>query len=112
GCPVDDAGCHVRIPSNALLDDLAFDDECDSMQRHHLPTMTDMLIAFPSKKARHAKDTDLCSMLNMVNGCVSREVKNKGKKQTAEYKSSFTKKGFYFYPGLTRNPMAPIDYCI
>ncbi|CAF3516554.1 unnamed protein product, partial [Rotaria socialis] len=62
--------------------------------------------------ARHAKDTDLCSMLNMVNGCVSREVKNKGKKQTAEYKSSFTKKGFYFYPGLTRNPMAPIDYCI
>lgn len=49
--------------------------------------------------ARHAKDTDLCSMLNMVNGCVSREVTNKGKKQTAEYKSSFTKKAFYFFPG-------------
>ena len=49
--------------------------------------------------ARHAKDTDLCAMLNMVNGCVSREVTNKGKKQTAEYKSSFTKKAFYFFPG-------------
>jgi hypothetical protein len=49
--------------------------------------------------ARHAKDTDLCSMLNMVNGCVSREVTNKGKKQTAEYKSSFTKRAFYFFPG-------------
>ncbi|CAF1505037.1 unnamed protein product [Rotaria magnacalcarata] len=132
--PVDDAGCHVQIPLNASLDDLVFDDECDSMQRHHLPTMTDMLIAFPSQKgftafrkphvgswymnalvdvlARHAKDTDLCSMLNMVNGCVSREVTNKGKKQTAEYKSSFTKKAFYFFPGLTGNPMAPIDYSI
>ncbi|CAF4556833.1 unnamed protein product, partial [Rotaria socialis] len=107
GCPVDDAGCHVRIPSNALLDDLAFDDECDSMQRHHLPTMTDMLIAFPSQKARHAEDTDLCSMLNMVNGCVSREVKNKGKKQTAEYKSSFTKKGFYFYPDQLQHMIVP-----
>ena len=76
--------------------------------------------------ARHAKDTDLCSMLNMVNGCVSREVTNKGKKQTAEYKSSFTKKAFYFFPGkfnsnlmissivfkgLIGNPIAPIDYC-
>lgn len=49
--------------------------------------------------ARHAKDTDLCSMLNMVNGSVSREVTNKGKKQTAEYKSSFTRKSFYFFPG-------------
>jgi len=39
-------------------------------------------------------------MLNMVNGCVSREVTNKGKKQTAEYKSSFTKKAFYFFPGI------------
>ncbi|CAM4755013.1 unnamed protein product [Rotaria magnacalcarata] len=112
--PVGDTGCHVQIPSNASLDDLAFGDECDSMQRHHLPTMTDMLIAFPSQKdftafrkphvgswrknalvdvlARHAKDTDLCSMLNMVNGCVSREVANKGKKPTTEYKSSFIKK--------------------
>ncbi|CAF2119814.1 unnamed protein product [Rotaria magnacalcarata] len=101
-CPVGDTGCHVQIPSNASLDDLAFGDECDSMQRHHLPTMTDMLIAFPSQKdftafrkphvgswhknalvdilARHAKDTDLYSMLNMVNGCVPREVANKGKK--------------------------------
>ncbi|CAF3688431.1 unnamed protein product [Adineta steineri] len=134
--PVDDAGCHVQIPSNTSFDDLVFDDddECDSMQRHHLPTMTDMLIAFPSQKgftafrkphvgswymnalvdilARHAKDTDLCSMLNMVNGCVSREVTNKGKKQTAEYKSSFTKKAFYFFPGLTGNPITPIDYSI
>lgn len=50
--------------------------------------------------SQHAKDTDLCSMLNMVNGCVSREVTNKGKKQTAEYKSSFTKKAFYFFPGI------------
>jgi len=104
------------------------------MQRTHLPTMSDMLIAFPSQKgftafrkphvgswymnalvdiiARHAKDTDLCSMLNMVNGCVSREVTNKGKKQTAEYKSSFTKKAFYFFPGLIGNPIAPIDYSI
>ena len=50
--------------------------------------------------ARHAKDTDLCSMLNIVNGCVSREITNKGKKQTAEYKSSFTKKALYFFPGI------------
>jgi hypothetical protein len=50
--PVDDAGCHVQIPSTTSLDDLTFDDddECDSMQRHHLPTMSDMLIAFPSQK--------------------------------------------------------------
>jgi hypothetical protein len=49
--PVDDAGCHVQIPSNTSFDDLVFDDdECDSMQRHHLPTMSDMLIAFPSQK--------------------------------------------------------------
>ena len=83
-----------------------------------------MLIAFPSQKgftafrkphvgswymnalvdilSKHAKDTDLCSMLNMVNGCVSREVTNKGKKQTAEYKSSFTRKAFYFFPGKTQ----------
>jgi hypothetical protein len=52
--PVDDAGCHVQIPSNPAFDDLVFDDddECDSMQRHHLPTMSDMLIAFPSQKGR------------------------------------------------------------
>ena len=55
--------------------------------------------------ARHAKDTDLCSMLNMVNGSVSREVTNKGKKQTAEYKSSFTKKAFYFFPGRWMHSM-------
>ena len=139
--PVDDAGCFVQIPSSTPLDDLVLDDddECDSSQRIHLPTMTDMLIAFPSQKgalilhrsphsvpfvlstgftafrkphvgswymnalvdvlARHAKDTDLCSMLNLVNGCVSREVTNKGKKQTAEYKSSFTRRAFYFFPG-------------
>lgn len=168
--PVDDAGCFVQIPSSTPLDDLVLDDddECDSSQRIHLPTMTDMLIAFPSQKgplpwrssadhersfsvgftafrkphvgswymnalvdilARHAKDTDLCSMLNLVNGCVSREVTNKGKKQTAEYKSSFTRKAFFFFPGassasfllsrvhlrlssgLTGQPLAPIDYC-
>jgi len=51
--PVDDAGCHVQIPSNKSFDDLVFDDdECDSMQRHHLPTMSDMLIAFPSQKGK------------------------------------------------------------
>jgi hypothetical protein len=53
--PVDDGGCHVQIASNTSFDDLLFDDdddECDSMQRHHLPTMTDMLIAFPSQKGR------------------------------------------------------------
>lgn len=50
--PVDDAGCHVQIPSTTPLDDLVFedDDECDSMQRQHLPTMSDILIAFPSQK--------------------------------------------------------------
>jgi hypothetical protein len=50
--PVDDSGCHVQIPSTTSFDDLVFDDddECDSMQRHHLPTMSDMLIAFPSQK--------------------------------------------------------------
>lgn len=50
--PVDDPGCHVPIPSNTSFDDLIFDDddECDSMHRQHLPTMSDMLIAFPSQK--------------------------------------------------------------
>ena len=51
--PVDDAGCHVQLPSTTAFDDLVFDDdddECDSMQRHHLPTMSDLLIAFPSQK--------------------------------------------------------------
>ena len=52
--PVDDAGCHVQIPSTTPFDDLVFadEDECDSMQRHHLPTMGDMLIAFPSQKGK------------------------------------------------------------
>lgn len=50
--PVDDAGCHVQVPPITPLDDLVFDDECDSMQRYHLPTMTDMLIAFPSQKGK------------------------------------------------------------
>ncbi|CAF4873923.1 unnamed protein product [Rotaria socialis] len=54
--------------------------------------------------ARHAKDTDLCSMLNMVNGCVSREVKNKGKKQTVEYKSSFTKKRILLLSWFNEEP--------
>ena len=67
--PVDDAGCHVQIPSNASFDDLAFDDddddECDSIQRCHLPTMTDMLIAFPSQKGtgRRASSDDLHVLL-------------------------------------------------
>jgi len=94
--PVDDPGCQID------LEPIIFDeeDECDSL--NHLPTMSDMLIGFPSQKgytafrkphvgswymnalvdifSKHAKDTDLCSMLNMVNGCVAKEVTNKGKK--------------------------------
>jgi hypothetical protein len=58
--PVDDSGCHVTVPSNTSFDDLVFeDDECDSSQRLHLPTMTDMLIAFPSQKGIFNRQTNI-----------------------------------------------------
>ena len=49
--------------------------------------------------SKHAKDTDLCAMLNMVNALISNEVTNMGRKQMSEYTSKFTKPYFYFYPG-------------
>lgn len=63
--PVDDAGCHVQIPSTTPLDDLVFEDndECDSMQRQHLPTMSDMLIAFPSQKGPRKKTILIHSLI-------------------------------------------------
>jgi hypothetical protein len=72
--PVDDAGCHVQIASNTKLDDLVFDgnnndddDECDSSQRFHLPTMSDMLIAFPSQKGHRQRS--IVSFLHVSSFC-------------------------------------------
>lgn len=50
--------------------------------------------------SKHARDTDLCAMLNMVNSLISNEVTNTGKKQMSEYTSKLTKPYFYFFPGL------------
>ena len=91
-------------------------------QSYHMPSLCDMLIGFPTQKgyiayrkpeigswymnaivqvfSKHAKDTDLCAMLNMVNALISNEVTNTGKKQMSEFTSKFTKPCFYFYPGL------------
>ena len=87
----------------------------------HMPSLCDMLIGFPTQKgfiayrkpeigswymnaivqvfSKHAHDTDLCAMLNMVNEMISNEVTNTGKKQMSEYTSKFTKPYFYFFPG-------------
>ncbi len=88
---------------------------------NHRPSLCDMLIGFPTQKgfiayrkpeigswymnaivqifSKHAKDTDLCAMLNMVNDVISNEVTNTGKKQMSEYTSKFTKPYFFFFPG-------------
>ncbi len=90
-------------------------------RHHHMPSINDMLIGFPTQKgyiayrkpeigswymnaivqtfSKHAKDTDLCAMLNMVNSLISNEVTNTGKKQMSEYTSKFTKPYFFFFPG-------------
>jgi hypothetical protein len=87
-----------------------------------MPSLCDMLIGFPTQKgyiayrkpeigswymnaivqvfSKHAKNTDLCAMLNMVNALISNEVTNMGRKQMSEYTSKFTKPYFYFYPGF------------
>lgn len=87
----------------------------------HMPSLCDMLIGFPTQKgfiayrkpeigswymnaivqvfSKHAHDTDLCAMLNMVNEMISNEVTNTGKKQMSEFTSKFTKPYFYFFPG-------------
>jgi uncharacterized protein YejL (UPF0352 family) len=86
-----------------------------------MPSLCDMMIGFPTQKgyiayrkpeigswymnaivqvfSKHAKDTDLCAMLNMVNALISNEVTNMGRKQMSEYTSKFTKPYFYFYTG-------------
>lgn len=87
----------------------------------HKPTLCDMLVGYPTQKgyiayrkpevgswymnaivsvfSKHACDTDLCAMLNMVNSLISNEVTNTGKKQMSEYTSKLTKPYFYFFPG-------------
>ncbi|CAF1502996.1 unnamed protein product [Didymodactylos carnosus] len=136
--PVDDPGCYVDLEPTIFDDiydytnDSIEEDECDSI--NHLPTRSDMLIGFPSQKgytafrkpnvgswymnalvdifSKHSKDTDLCSMMNMVidkniNGCITQEATNKGKKQTAEFKSLLTKKALYFFPGMIGRQVEP-----
>ena len=90
-------------------------------QIFHIPSLCDMLIGFPTQKgfiayrkpeigswymnaivqvfSKHACDTDLCAMLNMVNSMISNEVTNTGKKQMSEFTSKLTKPYFYFFPG-------------
>jgi uncharacterized protein YejL (UPF0352 family) len=87
----------------------------------HIPSLSDMLIGFPTQKgyiayrkpevgswymnavvqifSKHAHNTDLCAMLNMVNSMISSEVTNTGKKQMSEFTSKLTKPYFYFFPG-------------
>ncbi len=88
----------------------------------HIPSLCDMLIGFPTQKgfiayrkpeigswymnaivqvfSKHAHDTDLCAMLNMVNSIISNEVTNTGKKQMSEYTCKLTKPYFHFFPGM------------
>lgn len=97
-------------------------DESSGNVLYHMPTFCDMLIGFPTQRgfiayrkpeigswymnaivqvfSRHAHDTDLCAMLNMVNSMISGEVTNTGKKQMSEYTSKLTKPYFFFFPGL------------
>ena len=99
-----------------------------SNQVYHMPSLCDMMIGFPTQKgyiayrkpeigswymnaivqvfSKHAKDTDLCAMLNMVNALISNEVTNMGRKQMSEYTSKFTKPYFYFFPGFSLEPEA------
>ena len=119
----------MSINSQNLLDDVSRFNENDNNetdggiinQVYHMPSLCDMLIGFPTQKgyiayrkpeigswymnaivqvfSKHAKNTDLCAMLNMVNALISNEVTNMGRKQMSEYTSKFTKPYFYFYPG-------------
>lgn len=94
---------------------------------YHIPSLCDMLIGYPTQKgfiayrkpeigswymnaivqifSKHAHNTDLCAMLNMVNSLISNEVTNTGKKQMSEYTSKLTKPYFYFFPGLASDPL-------
>ncbi len=87
----------------------------------HIPTLCDVLVGYPTQKgyiayrkpevgswymnaivqvfSKHACDTDICALLNMVNSLISNEVTNTGKKQMSEYTSKLTKPYFYFFPG-------------
>lgn len=90
---------------------------------YHIPSLCDMVIGLPTQKgfiayrkpeigswymnaivrvfSKHAKNTDICAMLNMVNALISNEVTNTGKKQMSEYTSKLTKPYLFFYPGLS-----------
>ena len=94
----------------------------------HKPTLSDILVGYPTQRgyiayrkpevgswymnaivavfSRHACDTDLCALLNMVNSLISDEVTNTGKKQMSEYTSKLTKPYFYFFPGLATETQA------
>ncbi len=87
----------------------------------HIPTLCDVLVGYPTQKgyiayrkpevgswymnaivqvfSKHACDTDICALLNMVNSLISKEVTNTGKKQMSEYTSKLTKPYYYFFPG-------------
>ena len=87
----------------------------------HVPTLCDILVGYPTQRgyiayrkpevgswymnaivqvfSKHACDTDICALLNMVNSEISNEVTNTGKKQMSEYTSKLTKPYFYFFPG-------------
>lgn len=88
---------------------------------YHIPTLCDVLVGFPTQRgfiayrkpevgswymnaivqvfSKHACDTDICALMNMVNSLISNEVTNTGKKQMSEYTSKLTKPYFYFFPG-------------
>ncbi|KAI3386765.1 hypothetical protein SNEBB_004765 [Seison nebaliae] len=93
-----------------------------SSSSKRLPTNSDMLIGYSTLKhfiayrkpergswymdalieifSKHSHNTNLCSMLNMVNGLVSEETTSTMKKQMSEYRSTLRKKTFYFFPGI------------
>ena len=100
---------------------------------YHIPTFCDMLIGYPTQRgfiayrkpeigswymnaivqvlSKHAHDTDLCAMLNMVNSLICNEVTNTGKKQMSEFTSKLTKPYFYFFPGLASSSMETPAVC-
>ena len=96
---------------------------------YHIPTLCDVLVGFPTQKgfiayrkpdvgswymnaivqvfSKHACDTDICALMNMVNSLISNEVTNTGKKQMSEFTSKLTKPYFYFFPGLASETVEP-----
>jgi hypothetical protein len=119
----------ISSPSQQQQDMFSLSNNNNSSQVlfHHIPTYCDMLIGYPTQRgfiayrkpeigswymnaivqlfSKHAHDTDLCAMLNMVNQMISNEVTNTGKKQMSEYTSKLTKPYFYFFPGLASDPI-------